>query len=139
MLGNTKKPSVPKAEPMSEVRFATITTLIIILSYIVAITVSSLEKVLAYVGSTGSTSISFILPGLFFYKISAPDSPHKQRLLKADDDEDGRDSSIHDEDAFTSVPWRRDLLRKVSLAFAVYGLLVMVVWLVTNTFFIVVH
>ncbi|RMZ89201.1 hypothetical protein DV736_g3574, partial [Chaetothyriales sp. CBS 134916] len=71
---------------MSETRFAAITTLIIVLSYIVAMTVSSLEAVLAYVGSTGSTSISFILPGLFYYKISSPDNPLHQKLLKEEDD-----------------------------------------------------
>ena len=51
-------------------------------------TVSSLEAVLAYVGSTGSTSISFILPGLFYYKISSPDSPLNQKLIKEEDDYD---------------------------------------------------
>lgn len=73
---------------MSETRFAAITTLIIILSYIVAMTVSSLEAVLAYVGSTGSTSISFILPGLFYYKISSPENPLHQKLCKGEDDYD---------------------------------------------------
>ena len=73
---------------MGETRFAAITTLIIILSYIVAMTVSSLEAVLAYVGSTGSTSISFILPGLFYYKISSPDNPLHQKLCKEEDDYD---------------------------------------------------
>ena len=73
---------------LSEIRFAAITTAIIILSYIVAMTVSSLEAVLAYVGSTGSTSISFILPGLFYYKISSPDNPLHQKLLKEEDDYD---------------------------------------------------
>ncbi|KAI2604827.1 transmembrane amino acid transporter protein-domain-containing protein [Hypoxylon fragiforme] len=72
--------------PMSDVRFAILTTIILILGYIVALTVVSLERVLAYVGSTGSTSISFILPGLFYYKISDPDSIHHQRLTKEDDD-----------------------------------------------------
>ncbi|KAI5867546.1 transmembrane amino acid transporter protein-domain-containing protein [Durotheca rogersii] len=72
--------------PMSDMRFATLTTIILILGYIVALTVVSLERVLAYVGSTGSTSISFILPGLFYYKISDPHSIHHQRLTKEDDD-----------------------------------------------------
>lgn len=52
--------------------FYIITTLILILSYLVAITVTSLEHVLAFVGSTGSTSISFILPGLFGYLLIKP-------------------------------------------------------------------
>jgi amino acid permease len=71
---------------MSDLRFALLTTVIIVLSYTTALTVSSLDRVLAYVGSTGSTSISFILPGIFYYKISDPNSIHHQRLTKEDDD-----------------------------------------------------
>nr|POF22060.1 vacuolar amino acid transporter 6 [Quercus suber] len=141
----------PKTGEMEELRFAIITTCIIVLSYIVAMTVSSLDKVLAYVGSTGSTSISFILPGLFYYKISSPDSLHHQRMLKDEDDEDYESSS--DDDTAVGQPsasnswaakmktkqWRRSLLRKLSLALAIYGVCVMVVCLVTNTFFIVAH
>lgn len=131
---------------MGETRFAAITTLIIVLSYIVAMTVSSLEKVLAYVGSTGSTSISFILPGLFYYKISSPHSPHHQRLMKEDDDGDegsgmdgSEDGDEHIESWRMGRQWRRKLLRRLSLALAVYGVIVMVTCLVTNTFFIVAH
>lgn len=125
---------------MSETRFAAITTSIIILSYIVAMTVSSLEMVLAYVGSTGSTSISFILPGLFYYKISSPDSVHHQRLLKEDDDEEEYSSDEEPESTgWTGPQARRTLVRRLSLALAIYGLLVMVVCLITNTFFIAAH
>lgn len=84
------------AAHISEMRFAIITTVILILSYATALTVSSLDRVLAYVGSTGSTSISFILPGLFYYKISDPEGIHHQRLTKEDDDADGAES---DDDA----------------------------------------
>lgn len=124
---------------MNETRFAAITTTIIILSYIVAMTVSSLEKVLAYVGSTGSTSISFILPGLFYYKISSPDSPHHQRLLKEDDDEEYGSEEEGEGGSWTGPQARRTLVRRLSLALAIYGLVVMVVCLITNTFFIVAH
>lgn len=133
---------------MGETRFAAITTGIIVLSYIVAMTVSSLEKVLAYVGSTGSTSISFILPGLFYYKISAPESPHHQRLIKEDDDEeeygsdDEADSPADDNSwraTFKNRHWRRTVLRRLSLALAIYGLVVMAVCLITNTVFIAAH
>ncbi|KIX10445.1 uncharacterized protein Z518_01528 [Rhinocladiella mackenziei CBS 650.93] len=156
---------------MSETRFAAITTVIIILSYIVAMAVSSLEAVLAYVGSTGSTSISFILPGLFYYKISSPDSPLHQRLLKEEDDydadydEEGYKSDDNNNEAddhgqaegqnllansgilsISAVSllkrtrnFRRKMLRRLALALAIYGVLVMIVCLVTNTFFIVAH
>ena len=131
---------------MGDTRFAAITTTIIILSYIVAMTVSSLEKVLAYVGSTGSTSISFILPGLFYYKISAPESPHHQRLMKEDDDDEeygSDDDSLVEEPGWGSMwrsrQWRRAMLRRLSLALAIYGVLVMLTCLITNTVFIAAH
>lgn len=125
---------------MGDIRFAAITTIIIILTYIVAMSVASLEKVLAYVGSTGSTSISFILPGLFYYKISSPDSPYHQRLMKEDDD--GDDYESEDESASLAGSaaslkgwWKKDLLRKLALALVGYGILVMVVCLATNIYF----
>jgi amino acid permease len=132
-------PGLPKArnDTIGELRFAIITTVIIILSYVAAMTVSSLDKVLAYVGSTGSTSISFILPGLFYYKISAPESPHHQRLTKEDDEDESGDE---EEDRLTghgprSAPWRKTILRKLSLALAIYGIFVMILCLGTNLFF----
>ncbi|KAJ5908463.1 transmembrane amino acid transporter protein-domain-containing protein [Penicillium taxi] len=138
------------AEPISDLRFSIITTTILILSYIVAMTVSSLESVLAYVGSTGSTSISFILPGLFYYKISSPDSPSHRGLLKGDDEADDlsdEDDNVDDEGEgslarsltesalLRTRSWRKTLLRRLSLALAIYGLFVMIVCLTTNIFF----
>jgi hypothetical protein len=208
------------AAMMGKTRFAVLTSAIVLLTYFVAMSVSSLERVLAYVGSTGSTSISFILPGLFYYKISDPDSLLHQQLLKAeqdrlgdhdhddDDDEldanhegghghghgqhganadDSRDmsgsfhsagragtaavdeagllgsaaaartasysrpltllrlfsglssSSAAAASSASLLPWRRKLLRRLSLALALYGVFVMVVCLVTHTFFVVLH
>jgi len=128
---------------MSDIYFAIVTTILIVLSFIVAMTVTSLEKVLAYVGSTGSTTISFILPGLFYYKISDPDSAHHQRLVKDEDDEDEFHSNDSEgyvmSDAHRSRHWRRGLLRNMSLALTIYGVCVMVVCLITNTFLIAAH
>lgn len=100
-------------------------------------TVSSLDKVLAYVGSTGSTSISFILPGLFYYKISSPESIHHQRLSKDDDEGDSGDEEEEGSGrrtGFGSKLWREALLRKMALALAIYGLFVMILCLGTNLF-----
>lgn len=155
---------------MSDLRFALITTVILTLAYITALSVSSLDRVLAFVGSTGSTSISFILPGLFYYKISDPDSIHHQRLAKEDDDMDGSDDSdaedtgalaqsTHSIASAASAAssrsrsawrsrrrWRWDLehvdhslLRKMALALAIYGMVVMTVCLTMNIFFAVAH
>lgn len=159
-LFQRKLPIRPTTEDMSDLRFAVITTTIIILSYIVAMTVSSLDRVLAYVGSTGSTAISFILPGLFYYKISSPDSPHHQRLVKDEDDNEEYNSSGSESDDALSHSshtagrsswreswaqkvkgrhWKTQMIRRLSLALAVYGLVVMVTCLGMNTFFIVAH
>jgi amino acid permease len=136
---STSGPSA-RNEAIGEVRFAAITTVIIVLSYIVAMTVSSLDKVLAYVGSTGSTSISFILPGLFYYKISAPESLHHQRLTKEDDDEyDSSEEGLFAQGTMKSSPWQQLLLRQLALGLAIYGILVMIICLITNVFFAVVH
>ena len=106
--------------PMSDMRFALLTTIIIAASYTVALSVSSLDRVLAYVGSTGSTSISFILPGLFYYKISDPDGIYYQRLAKEDDDANAE--SDGDDDA-TAVDVEGAALREstASLASAASG------------------
>ncbi|KAF2454158.1 transmembrane amino acid transporter protein-domain-containing protein [Lineolata rhizophorae] len=138
-----KLSSQSSTDTMTEARFAAITTVIIVLSYVVAMTVSSLEKVLAYVGSTGSTSISFILPGLFYYKIADPDSSLQQRLAKEDDDEDEEEYVEGEPDGIAErwrkKAWRKGLLRKLSLALAIYGGVVMVVCLATNTFLVAAH
>ncbi|KAF4621885.1 hypothetical protein G7Y89_g14460 [Cudoniella acicularis] len=137
LIPGTPAQPVARSDSISELRFAIITTCIIVLSYTAALTVSSLDKVLAYVGSTGSTSISFILPGLFYYKISAPDSIHHQRLTKEDDEgeSDSEDEEAMGQRAPGSGNWRKTFLRKAALALAIYGVFVMVLCLGTNLFF----
>jgi amino acid permease len=136
LVGNSaSKPTTPE---MSDLRFAIVTTILIVLSFITAMTVSSLSLVLAYVGSTGSTTISFILPGLFYYKISDPDSPHHQRLVKDEDDENEFQSGVEggaSREGNNNRDWRRGLLRNASLGLAMYGLLVMVTCLGINIVF----
>jgi amino acid permease len=137
LTGGPAQP-IARNNTIGELRFAIITTVIIILSYTVAMTVSSLDKVLAYVGSTGSTSISFILPGLFYYKISAPDSIHHQRLTKEEDEDDSADEeeeAMGGQAGFGSKTWRTALLRKLALGLAIYGIFVMILCLGTNLFF----
>lgn len=122
-------------DSISELRFAIITTVILVLSYTAAMTVESLDKVLAYVGSTGSTSISFILPGLFYYKISAPESIHHQRLTKEDDEEERDDDESFSGETSREPKYFKPILRKLSLALAIYGAFIMILCLGTNLFF----
>lgn len=75
--------TAPVPVPLPPVRFYAITTAIVVASYLVAISVTSLAHVLAFVGSTGSTSISFILPGLFGFMLVRSDSmTRKERFCK---------------------------------------------------------
>ena len=75
--------------------------------------------------------------------ISSPDSPHHQRLSKEDEDEvipaEDEDDGLLGGGPLTYSDWRRKLLRRLSLALAIYGAVVMVTCLITNTFFIVAH
>lgn len=124
--GPTDSHGAPLAT-ISETRFALLTTGIIVVSYMTALTVSQLDRVLAYVGATGSTSISFILPGLFYYKISDPESIHHQRLAKEDDDVDaptgaaGDSGGVDSEDATEVASGSEGLLETGSLRSAGSG------------------
>lgn len=60
-------------------RHTWLTAAIIIAGFTIAYFVSSLQLVLSFVGSTGSTTISFILPGLFFARLFRDDP--KERVL----------------------------------------------------------
>ncbi|CCH61683.1 hypothetical protein TBLA_0F01400 [Henningerozyma blattae CBS 6284] len=56
---------LPFAQEPTQFQHILLTTIILLGSWLIAISVKSLAHVLAIVGATGSTSISFILPGLF--------------------------------------------------------------------------
>ncbi|KAL1743260.1 transmembrane amino acid transporter protein-domain-containing protein [Schizophyllum fasciatum] len=58
---------------MTPLKHALLTTGIIASGFVIAYAVDDLQMVLSFVGSTGSTTISFILPGLFYWKISRND------------------------------------------------------------------
>ncbi|KAF9006065.1 AAAP amino acid transporter [Cyathus striatus] len=54
---------------MSKLKHVVTTTCIIASGFTIAYFVDDLRMVLSFVGSTGSTTISFILPGLFYWKV----------------------------------------------------------------------
>ena len=51
------------------IRYVTLTVVFLLVSLCVALTVTDLGLMLALVGATGSTAISYILPGIFYYKM----------------------------------------------------------------------
>jgi len=139
----TAPPSARPIEPMSDLRFAIITTILIVLTYTTAMLVDSLERVLAYVGSTGSTSISFILPGIFYWKISQP-GPLANKINHVSEFSDEEESD-HEEDDGSGLlgggrveskgAWQKRWLRKAAISLAGYGFVVMAICLTMNIFF----
>jgi len=65
---------------MSPLKHTLLTTAVVFGGFSIAYFVDNLEMVLSFVGSTGSTTISFILPGLFYWKLTK-DDPNKNKLL----------------------------------------------------------
>lgn len=78
--GAVSEPSKTFIVPLPNSVFFTITTLLLLVGYTAAITIKSFALVLAVVGATGSTAISFILPGLFGYKLIGSDSDDPSSL-----------------------------------------------------------
>ncbi|KAG0222803.1 hypothetical protein BGX31_008851 [Mortierella sp. GBA43] len=62
-------------------KYMAMTIGILVASYVIAMTVSELDLVLSFVGSTGSTAVSFILPGSFYYKLHENDPWTIRKIL----------------------------------------------------------
>ncbi|KAG1788255.1 vacuolar amino acid transporter 5 [Suillus plorans] len=68
---------------MSPLKHTLLTAAITGFGFLVAYFVDNLEMVLSFVGAIGSTTISFILPGLLFWKISRDDPSVSRALNRA--------------------------------------------------------
>ncbi|TPX68102.1 hypothetical protein SpCBS45565_g03367 [Spizellomyces sp. 'palustris'] len=60
----------PETDELSWAKWVGMTVVIMVGSFGAAILLKNLATVLAYVGATGSTTICYILPGIFYYKMS---------------------------------------------------------------------
>jgi len=65
---------------MSKFKHFVLTSAIIASGFTVAYLVDDLQLVLSFVGATGSTTISFILPGLFYWKLTRNDRSVSKRM-----------------------------------------------------------
>ncbi|KAF9475011.1 AAAP amino acid transporter [Pholiota conissans] len=65
---------------MSSFKHNALTAAIVIGGFTVAYLVDDLQIVLSFVGATGSTTISFILPGLFYWKLTRDDPSVSRRM-----------------------------------------------------------
>lgn len=94
--------------PLSNQVFNVITIALLVAIFTLAITIKSFALVLAIVGATGSTAISFILPGLFGWKLIGSES--------------------HDPTTLETT------FKYASLGLAVWGVVVMVLCLYASVF-----
>ncbi|RPD64134.1 vacuolar amino acid transporter 5 [Lentinus tigrinus ALCF2SS1-7] len=68
---------------MTPLKHTLLTVAIVASGFTIAYFVDDLKLVLSFVGSTGSTTISFILPGLFWWKLSRDDPSANKTLSRA--------------------------------------------------------
>lgn len=68
--------------PPSKTKHTILTISILLLTWAASMVVTQLDKVLAFVGSTGSTIISFILPGLFYRALTLNDDEPSRKWLR---------------------------------------------------------
>ncbi|CDK29411.1 unnamed protein product [Kuraishia capsulata CBS 1993] len=108
--------------PLGEKRFLILTTAILIASYVIAISLKSFELILSLVGATGSTAISFILPGLFGYKLINSTDPVLVKALE--DNYPEYDARI----------FKSSKLRTLSLVLTVWGIISMFICLYASLF-----
>ncbi|KAJ7289179.1 transmembrane amino acid transporter protein-domain-containing protein [Mycena rebaudengoi] len=71
------------APEMSTLKHTLLTTAIVVSGFTIAFFVNDLQLVLSFVGSTGSTTISFILPGLFYWQLTRGDRNRNNTLSLA--------------------------------------------------------
>lgn len=88
-----------------------ITSAILICSFVLANTLNSLELILSFVGATGATSVSFMLPGIFGYSLASSEMPNRLTALS---------------------PARRKLLKIASILLFLWGALVAVLAIIIN-------
>mmetsp|Transcript_8785 Transcript_8785/g.26492 ORF Transcript_8785/g.26492 Transcript_8785/m.26492 type:complete len:317 (-) Transcript_8785:1115-2065(-) len=67
--------------PPSTVEFYAVTGVFLVASFVVAMSVSNLGTVLELVGATGSTAVSYILPGAIYWRLHP--HPHPLRYVAA--------------------------------------------------------
>lgn len=60
-------------------RYYAITTAFLGLAYIIALSIKDLGLMLEVVGATGSTTVSYLLPGITYYRLHT--KPHARRYL----------------------------------------------------------
>ncbi|KAI0031439.1 vacuolar amino acid transporter 5 [Vararia minispora EC-137] len=82
-LGGDDGDHTASESEMTPFKFFVLTMAIVASGFWIAFFVDDLQMVLSFVGSTGSTAISFILPGLFYWKMFGNEPGANKTLTRA--------------------------------------------------------
>lgn len=74
-------PSSASPAGAEAVKHILITTFLLLITFVISINITQLELVLGIIGATGSTTISFILPALFYLKLFPAGEWRGSRML----------------------------------------------------------
>lgn len=108
---------------MTDQKFYILSFILLIASYIGALTLNSFELILSIVGSTGGVLICFVLPGFYGYK-----------LIASDDDDIIRRLVTFSPNEASNPIFRSKILKKVSLFLILWGMIVMLICLYSILF-----
>lgn len=79
ILKDNEKPQDGSLDQAITIRFFTVTAIFLGLSYVIALSVDDLGVILSLVGATGSTLVSFILPGFCYFFLFREEGPAWKR------------------------------------------------------------
>lgn len=118
---------------MSNLRFNTLTCIIIALSYILAMSIRSFERVLSYVGSIGSTATSFILPGLYYSKLAYLDDVLYRKDGQDNEEIENDGCGLLNKSRFSKA-WYSKM---AAISLAVFGVIVAIISFISNILYTV--
>ncbi|QSL64072.1 hypothetical protein MERGE_000227 [Pneumocystis wakefieldiae] len=114
-------------------RFNTLTCIIIALSYILAMSIRSFERVLSYVGSIGSTATSFILPGLYYSKLAYLDDVLYRKDGQDNEEIENDGCGLLNKSRFSKA-WYSKM---AAISLAVFGVIVAIISFISNILYTV--
>ncbi|KTW30624.1 hypothetical protein T552_00340 [Pneumocystis carinii B80] len=124
----SRKPIDRITSEMSNLRFNVLTCIIIISSYVLAMSIRSFERVLSYVGSIGSTATSFILPGLYYSKLAYYDD-----ILYSKDDQDNQEIEGDRRTLLNKLRFSKIWYSKMaSILLTIFGILIAAMSFISN-------
>lgn len=133
-------PTVPPHMEMGALKWGALTFAIVGGGAVIALLVEDLSTILSFVGAVGSTTVSFILPGLLYWMMFRHADPADEtpdgtvKLFEEQEDEDV-DENVRPDEESKELQDRRAKRRRTlaaALSLSVWGVLVLCISLTAN-------